>query len=272
MSNEPIQCPTCGSGDVRQLAPESYDCEHCHTNFRWVDPTKKTVVHKPSVCTCGSVATAFCVRCHEPLCNSHRATERTDIYSHHRERILNLAERARVALGEQGYCAGIRDGRSDEFTKDFICARVAGTQECQPKWILELLKTRGISFADECAQSSGSILCGRCHNEQLAADLKAWDERLNVWDEIVEEVFSSYRQQIAKGQACAGCLSDEVDPCCPVCGRAFCSRCSRLGYEQNRRRCVGCVFNERYGLQTSRGKISGEKTLRASSWLGKLWK
>ncbi len=70
MPNEPVQCPNCGSGDVRQLAPESYVCEHCHTNFRWVDPTKKTVVHKPSLCECGRAVVGACWRCQRPLCGT----------------------------------------------------------------------------------------------------------------------------------------------------------------------------------------------------------
>jgi len=72
MPIEQVRCENCGSGDVRQLAADSYVCEHCQTNFRLVDPTKSTVVQKPSVCDCGLVATAFCVRCHKPLCEGHR--------------------------------------------------------------------------------------------------------------------------------------------------------------------------------------------------------
>ena len=45
MPNEPVQCPNCGSGDVQQLAADSYTCEHCRTSFRWADPTKITVSH-----------------------------------------------------------------------------------------------------------------------------------------------------------------------------------------------------------------------------------
>jgi hypothetical protein len=72
MPNEPVQCPNCGSGDVRQLVSDLYRCEHCQTEFRWVDPTKTTVVQKPSACACGNVAQAFCVRCGEPLCKIHK--------------------------------------------------------------------------------------------------------------------------------------------------------------------------------------------------------
>jgi hypothetical protein len=66
--NEPVQCPNCGSGDVRHRAPDSHVCEHCHTTFRWVDPTKITVALKPSVCQCGRSAVAYCCRCGQGLC------------------------------------------------------------------------------------------------------------------------------------------------------------------------------------------------------------
>ena len=69
MPNEPISCPNCGGSDVRQSARDSYVCKHCQTNFRWVDPTRTTFSHEPSVCACGNFARAFCVPCHEPLCN-----------------------------------------------------------------------------------------------------------------------------------------------------------------------------------------------------------
>ena len=70
MPNESISCPNCGASDVRQSTPESYVCKHCQANFRWVDPTKVTVAHKPTVCVCGNFAEAFCVRCQSPLCGN----------------------------------------------------------------------------------------------------------------------------------------------------------------------------------------------------------
>lgn len=71
MPNEPVECPNCGSGDVHQLAAESYACEHCHTNFRWVKPVKEAVVRQPIVCACGRIAVAFCTRCGAALCKTH---------------------------------------------------------------------------------------------------------------------------------------------------------------------------------------------------------
>jgi hypothetical protein len=45
MPFEPIRCGSCGSGRVRQLAPDTWVCEHCHIQFRWIDPSKKTITH-----------------------------------------------------------------------------------------------------------------------------------------------------------------------------------------------------------------------------------
>ena len=70
MPNEPISCPNCGASDICQSAPNSYVCKHCHSNFRWVDPTRITVAHEPSVCACGNFATALCVQCDVPLCTT----------------------------------------------------------------------------------------------------------------------------------------------------------------------------------------------------------
>ncbi len=71
MPNESVKCSNCGSGDVQQLAADSYKCEHCQTDFHWVNPTKRNTVSKPNVCSCGKVAVAYCRRCEEPLCEIH---------------------------------------------------------------------------------------------------------------------------------------------------------------------------------------------------------
>ena len=56
MPNEPVQCPNCGSGDVQQLAADSYACEYCRTNFRWTDHAKyeagDTVTHEHNGARC----------------------------------------------------------------------------------------------------------------------------------------------------------------------------------------------------------------------------
>jgi len=71
MPNEPVQCPNCGGGNVRQLATDSYACEHCQTDFHWVNPTKITVTHEQKLCACGRVAVGFCCRCGRGLCQTH---------------------------------------------------------------------------------------------------------------------------------------------------------------------------------------------------------
>jgi hypothetical protein len=73
MPNEPVQCPSCGSGDVYQQGCDFYRCNHCQTGFERVVSYKIVDASKPSVCACGNVAVAFCVRCHEPLCERHKS-------------------------------------------------------------------------------------------------------------------------------------------------------------------------------------------------------
>ncbi len=274
MPNEPVQCPNCGSGDVRQLAPDSYACEHCHTEFRWVDPTKRTVVHKSSVCKCGNIAAAFCARCQEPLCDGHRcwhspnknvpddpSTHFCDIYS---DQALNM-------LGEYGeYC-----GRSL-----LQCVERWGMIECivelkppsnrpwgyvraRPNWVLELLRNRGIDPEEQsfggfvsggfALGSSGGfalgcVLCEKC----VAAD---WE----VWGEVIKEVFTSYRQRIAEGQVCALCFSDRVERRCGVCGRAYCSFCSQCFFM--REGCLRCKTPLVHGTTPAKVVKTAEATL-----------
>ena len=87
-----------------------------------------------------------------------------------------------------------------------------------PEWICELLRKRGVDVADERSPSSGFVLCVQCSDKQITAD---WE----LWGEVLEEVFMSYRQRIAEGQVCTSCFSDRVEGHCGVCGRAYCSSC-----------------------------------------------
>jgi len=72
MPNEQVRCENCGGTDVRQTAPGSYVCEHCDTQFHWVDPTKRTVVREPRLCECGRPAKLFCCRCKRGFCDNYR--------------------------------------------------------------------------------------------------------------------------------------------------------------------------------------------------------
>jgi hypothetical protein len=72
MPTEPIQCPNCSSGSVRQLAGESYRCNHCGSPFKCLDPSRITVTHEPTICYCNRFAVALCYRCKSPLCKRHK--------------------------------------------------------------------------------------------------------------------------------------------------------------------------------------------------------
>jgi predicted RNA-binding Zn-ribbon protein involved in translation (DUF1610 family) len=46
MSNVEMRCPRCGSSaTLKNKATSEYECTHCTSTFRFVDPTHKTVLH-----------------------------------------------------------------------------------------------------------------------------------------------------------------------------------------------------------------------------------
>jgi hypothetical protein len=283
MPNEAIQCPNCGSGDVLNVAADSYICEHCHTSFRWVNPTMSTVAQKPTVCACGTVASAFCVRCHEPLCEGHRKWHRRVEYYMD---IRKYVRRAFTLLGECGgrvpqdvifaFVKGWGQCRFDEASEDhriyyfkeilkergvndYDISFNRNAYEANQKWVNELLKQRGV---DVCYKWD-AVLCERC----VAADWKAWGE-------VLEDVFASFPQRIAEGRVCATCLSTQVAGQCGTCGRALCplhcfacTRCHQPSCESHEQ------VVDRYGGRVILcARCHREADAYASPWLDKLLK
>lgn len=229
MPNQPVRCPNCGSGDARQTSPDSYVCEHCHTSFRWVDPTKTTVVQQPSLCRCGNIAAAFCTRCHEPLCEGHRYRH-YDGPSRMDEDKYARSDQVRKLLGEYTHCI--------DRTLIVSCVESWGRLgSTRPEWVRDLLEQRGLDVSDETFPLS--VLCGKC----FSADWK-------MWGEVLGEVFTSFRQRIAKGLVCITCLTDQIVRHCPACGRGV---CSRHGFE-----CSKChqhyCGHEPFGRELDSGK------------------
>jgi hypothetical protein len=237
MSIEQVRCENCGSGDVRQLAPDSYRCDHCHTEFRWVDPTKITVAHKPGVCACGNVAVAYCVRCHEPLCKIHKKRwirewepegwdDKVGVL--HGNFVCDLLE-LEIDL-EDG-----KDHDHDEFV--------------QP--ILRAIKEHALP-----APEDNVVLCAKCQVECS-----------KTYRAILEGLVQAEQQ----GRACGACFSDHVVGRCVICGkgmclkhRTTCERCHQSvcnAHVANGRLCTKC------GTPHQRAKTS-----QASPWLGRLWK
>ncbi len=164
MPNEPVQCPNCGSGDVRQLAADSYRCEHCQTSFHWVDPTKKTVVQKPSVCKCGRVAVAFCSRCGQGVCQEHGGTGFTKPATMSSDHLAYCMARLRATFCNSSlYKACMEKHRIPADEEAVVCRRCAG--DCARA--LEAIEQSLHRAAEErhvCAKCFSDHVQGQCVN------------------------------------------------------------------------------------------------------------
>jgi len=70
MPVEAITCTGCGSGDVQEVKPDTYFCNHCESVFKYLDPTKLTVENAPAFCSCGNKIEVQCNICHKGICNA----------------------------------------------------------------------------------------------------------------------------------------------------------------------------------------------------------
>jgi hypothetical protein len=68
MPVEAITCTGCGSGDVQEVKPDTYFCNHCESVFKYLDPTKLTVENAPAFCSCGNKIEVQCNICHKGIC------------------------------------------------------------------------------------------------------------------------------------------------------------------------------------------------------------
>jgi hypothetical protein len=66
MPFEALSCPNCGSGDVQEVKPGTYFCNHCDFVFKHVDPTRVTVA--PSFCDHGNLIELQCQICKTGMC------------------------------------------------------------------------------------------------------------------------------------------------------------------------------------------------------------
>jgi len=163
MPIEQVRCENCGSGDVRQLAPDSYTCEHCHTSFRWVDPTKRTVAHKPSVCACGRAAEAFFVRCGQGLCRDHGAlpTEPSrGRLSREQEDYYLLAYDEQLRSSEYAEC--MEKHRIPEDREAVVCTKCAGECCRALNAVSQLSLALSALRGQVCWECSSDHVQGRC--------------------------------------------------------------------------------------------------------------
>ncbi|HUN37261.1 MAG TPA: hypothetical protein VMU95_35125 [Trebonia sp.] len=66
MPFEAITCTHCGSGDVKEVKPGTYFCDHCEQVFKYVDPAKVTVT--PGFCDHGNPVRVQCQVCKAGMC------------------------------------------------------------------------------------------------------------------------------------------------------------------------------------------------------------
>lgn len=85
MPKESLNCPNCGSSQVKELKENTYICEACQSTFRWTDPSRPEYKHtgqvvvkhgKPDCDFCleeGRFRVAFgkCVVCGRSCCRRH---------------------------------------------------------------------------------------------------------------------------------------------------------------------------------------------------------
>jgi hypothetical protein len=238
MPNEPVQCPNCGGGDVRQLAPDSYRCEHCHTGFHWVDPTKRTVVHKPGVCKCGRVAAAVCCRCGQLVCKNKEHGQPLESWWN-------------------GWVGGWLKSNDvhhecDWFEPNWLAGFVMNEYDVRifPEFARPALERSRVPTDKD------AILCATCGSECSIAWLS---------------VMGVLRKAAERGGACAECFSDHLQGRCAICGVGV---CSQHGIECGKCHQLACAKHVVTGqVCTKCGTPEQEgNASQASPWLDKVWK
>jgi len=74
---ESLSCPHCGSGDVQEVKPETYFCNHCDNVFKYVRPNRAGSAGGCEVpaegLACGIPAIGRCRTCRRAFCLTHQA-------------------------------------------------------------------------------------------------------------------------------------------------------------------------------------------------------
>jgi hypothetical protein len=77
MPSELLSCQHCGSGDVQEVKPETYFCNHCEEVFRYVRPNPARATGGCEVRTAGRpcrlLAIGRCNTCSKVYCATHQA-------------------------------------------------------------------------------------------------------------------------------------------------------------------------------------------------------
>ena len=77
MPFESLSCQRCGSGDIQEVKPETYFCNHCDNVFKYVSPNMAGSAGGCEVPTggrpCGVPAIGRCNTCSRAYCGTHQA-------------------------------------------------------------------------------------------------------------------------------------------------------------------------------------------------------
>jgi hypothetical protein len=68
MPLEAISCTNCGSGQVQEVKPNTYFCDHCEAVFKYIPPGVQSAGHVPQFCAHGNPITVQCQVCRTGIC------------------------------------------------------------------------------------------------------------------------------------------------------------------------------------------------------------
>ncbi len=68
MGVESLSCAHCGSGEVQEVKPNTYFCNHCEQVSKYIDSSRITVDVQPGFCSCGNRVEFQCQVCKGTIC------------------------------------------------------------------------------------------------------------------------------------------------------------------------------------------------------------
>lgn len=212
MPFETIACSQCGSGDVQEVKPSIYFCNHCESVFKYVDPTRLTVRNAPVFCACGGAVEVQCQVCNEGSCRSCDVME----WKRRRDR-KNLEATGRLGLPPS---PGFRD-----YLPFRLHVPVAGygylikTYSAASEGIAAIVNGRIVRVDIPSSRTMGPFL----YLDELLATLQATDLS-HVCCSCVVSAIPRTAEHIASHTMCEmpGC-GRRANAKCRCCGASFCA-------------------------------------------------
>jgi len=107
MPFESLSCSRCGSGDVQEVKPETYFCNHCDNVFRYVRPGRAGAAGGCEIpaegLACGVPAIGRCRSCQRAFCLTHQARVGEDLHDR-----LDSERRYAPGTGYPDWCTACR--------------------------------------------------------------------------------------------------------------------------------------------------------------------